>query len=178
MKLHEPIELKTWSLIKDEAMALLNDQCWDYRSERLFRMPMSGFTFDEVNKELSEKGMPRIGMWTIFARGAGRAQSIHCDAFSLTERVDSGLVVPVLGVIGSKMQWFSEDGLTMHTISNPDGKSTLFRCVASKPPTVIEEIEVTTPILARLCVPHRAVASAFTPRAVVSIKLQGNPKLL
>jgi len=178
MKLYEPIQLKTWQLIKDEAMNLLEDQAWDHRSERLYRMPMHGHAFDEVSKELAEKGLPRIGIWTIFARGPRGVQQIHVDAFSQQERVNSGIIVPVLGTTRSKMQWFSEEGTDFQAVQTPDKKSYYFRNFSKEIPKMIEELEIFEPIIAKISMPHRAVASDFSARAVVSIKLVGNPELL
>lgn len=45
-------------------------------------------------------------------------------------------------------------------------------------PTVIDELEILETTIVKLDVPHRAIASAEKPRAVVSIKFIGNPVLI
>lgn len=177
MKFYRPIDLKTAEIIRIAALKQMAD-LWDFHSERLMRMPLHGEVFTSVNQELQDLGMPPIGMWSIFARGPGHEQAVHCDATSPTERVNSGLIVPVLGTKGSKMQWLDESGLELRNVMNPDGKSSLFKCVSFTELRVLEEVEVVEPLIATLCIPHRALASPTHPRAVVSIKLLGNPILL
>ena len=176
MKLHAPFHLAAEQQIKDAALALLQAE-WDFKTERLLRMPMEGSLFDSVNDELNSKGYPPISIWTIFARGANNEQVIHADAASSTVRVNTGIIIPVLGTAGSKMQWYDENDMDFRNVLNADKRSTLFLKVSEGMPRLIEELEVTESILANVSIPHRAIASN-TPRAVVSIKLVGNPILL
>jgi hypothetical protein len=132
-----------------------------------------------VNAEFKHLGFGEIAIWTIFARGKNGIQNIHCDAYDKNTRVKSGLIIPVMGTIGSKMQWIDEKSIMLKQVMVRDGLSSLFTAVGRHHDiTILDEIELCEPIIARLDVPHRAVASADSPRAVVSIKLRGNPDLL
>lgn len=178
MKLYAPLKLSTTPLIQEAATKLMQEQ-WDYRTEKLLRLPLDGVLADAVNAELRGLHLPKIAIWTVFARGTAQTQVIHCDAFNETKRIDYGIIIPVLGTKGSRMQWFDETNMTLTNVPNRDGKSTLFRmtkCLGE--PRIIEELEVTESIIARISIPHRAVAALDSPRAVVSIKLCGNPQLL
>lgn len=166
----------TAPLIKRAAIAQMMAE-WNFKSEALLRMRMTGDLIDEVNAEFESIGLGQIAIWTIFARGPLGKQNIHVDAASEKMRVHSAVIIPVMGAEGSKMQWFDEGGMTLVNVPNADGKSTLFRKSSPGIPPLLEELQIDSPIIARVDVPHRAVASK-EPRAVVSIKLMGNPELL
>jgi hypothetical protein len=167
--LYKPINLETEELIRNLALEILQTK-WNFVSEQLFRLPFTGVDYIRAYEELRDKRFGEIGMWTIFARGMGGHQNIHKDD------AHSGFIIPVTGTVGSKMQWFNEEGLVFKKIMNRDGK-TAFHSLSAGTPEIIQELEVTKSIIANVGVPHRAVAGQ-TPRAVVSIKMKGNPKLL
>lgn len=167
--LFKPLKLETEGIIK--ALAEVTLKQWNFKTERLLRLPLSGQEFDSVNEELERIGIGRISVWTIFARGAGEHQNIHKDA------AHAGLIIPILGTANSKMQWFDESAATFKKIFNPDGKTFYYTKNSVGTPPIIFEMAITETIIANVSVPHRAVAGD-TPRAVVSIKMAGNPKLL
>lgn len=169
MILFKPLKLETEGIIKALAEETLKQ--WDFKTERLLRLPLSGQEFDSVNMELEQIGVGRIAIWTIFARGPHGHQNIHKDA------AHSGIIIPILGTLNSKMQWFDESKATFKKIFNPDGKTFYYTKSSVGTPPIIHEMAITDTVIANVGVPHRAVAGD-TPRAVVSIKMVGNPKLL
>lgn len=176
--LHKPISLTCLAELQSRANKIISDE-WNFKSEKLIRLPLEGELFDLVNDECVDMGFNSISIWTIFVRAENNQQKIHCDAYSKSERVKFGLVIPVFGTLNSKMQWFDESNMELKSIQNPDNLSSLF--ILNKitgQPKVLQELEIVEPIIARLDVPHRAVASSASPRAIISIKFIGNPDLL
>ena len=177
MELYRPFFLQTADLIREEAKRRLTEEAWDYRSEKIIRMRNDDYTGREVNKELASLELPKLGLWSIFARGPYEKQIIHVDAIGFDTRVNSGFIVPVMGCKGSKFQWFDETEIDLTPVYQQDKRSTLFKKISPNQPQMIDELEVLETHICRLNVPHRAVAGP-EPRVIVSIKLFGNPVLI
>lgn len=175
---YKPVHLDTSAEIKAHAMMLM-EQGWDFASEVLLRMPKSGPLYDKVNVETVAKGFGRISSWTIFCRGPYHKQMIHVDAMSKAERIDYGLLLPICGCDCSVMQWFDAEAARLLPMINPDGQTYLLRDVSGRDANTdaIAEVRITEDMIVNVGIPHRAVAGHL-PRAALSIKFAGNPKLL
>lgn len=154
------------------------DENWNYAQEKIFRLPLSGELFDAMNTELETMGLPQIGVWSIFARGPKHIQVIHSDFFDDHTRINNAIIIPVLGTTGSKFQWFKDENHSTFKILLPDKKTHYHHTIFNGKPEIIEELEITEPIIANVRNPHRAVAADSQPRAIVSIKLKNNPFIL
>lgn len=170
------IYLTSYADVRDYAMNFLVDN-WDFKTERIFRLPHNEI-YEMLNRECTSLNMPNIAIWSIFARGRGQQQIIHSDCAYNGDRVNSAIILPITGTQGSRFQWFSDKEATLKKISTPDSKSSYYAVFYETVPEPIAELEILNPTIINVRNPHRAIASQSLPRAIISMKFEGNPDLL
>lgn len=174
--LYKPFILDCYDQIKDLSLTYLGEH-WDFKKESIIRIPTNTLIYKLLNNEFTIKKLPPILGCSIFARGARNIQTIHYDCMPDGEKCHSGIIIPIVGSENSKFQWFDES-MKVVKLLTPDKKSYFYKAIFETQPIPTCELEVIHPIIAKIDVPHRAISSNTSARAILSIKFVGNPILL
>lgn len=172
MNHHMPLTFDGWERIRDYGQQVL-DECHWRGDERI--MPMHPYfrpQFNDVRHILLEIGL-EMDSWLIFARPSQHTQILHSDCAG-GERALCALNVPIVGGVGSRMEWFADRPMTM--VRAADGYSARYYVPESDGDAEPIETAFFTegPMLVDVYNPHRVV-SGDKARAVVSVRFFRNP---
>jgi len=182
MDLYIKYKLKCNDIVKDYCQLLLDEQ-WDYKTEKIFRIPEQALIISMLNAEMHELGLPSVRAVSIFCRGIFNRQLIHKDTNNDEYEIcHSGFYIPLL-TTDSKLVWFNPDaGVDIKDITpaneNSHSAITTVLSVAYDRPQehIVGEYEEIDPVIIRTDVPHRA-ESGGSPRAAIAIRLVSNVDL-
>ncbi len=180
---HKYVMYKLFHLdcFKNIQISALNElnTTWDFKTEKIIRISNQHYIYKILSDEFKSLDLPDMLGCSIFSRGPNQTQVLHCDSMPNGDKVNSAIIIPIIGTVNSKFQWFSNDGATILQLPTPDKKSIFYKVIYPLGiPNPIAEIEILEPILANVRNPHRAISSKTSPRAVISIKFIGNPFLI
>lgn len=180
-----PMHIICESLVRYEARRFVATH-WDASQKtQVFRMPLKGDAYECLDQELASKRLPPILNWTLFVRHKGNIQAIHADASAMNgyDRGLSSINIPIFGTEGSIMEWFDESECTLKRIEErvtyrPDPLVYWGLEHPDREYTPIASVEIDRCYAVNVSVPHRVIASDSQDRAVLTVRLYGNPDIL
>ena len=131
-----------------------------------------------LNAELINLKLPMSYGVTIFKRKFDSISpyKVHVDSSSHEEVgiINASIVIPVEGFENTFMYWM--DGLYDQQLSFTENKIPFRRIVWRSLPKLMAKVEITSPTLCRVNIPHSATSRIDgTYRTILSIRLSGNP---
>jgi hypothetical protein len=125
---------------------------------------------DTINSELNSYGMPGVSYADSYLRRKGSKQYLHVDGHE--HQIFCAINIPLMGTTNSGFQYYGGD----YEIVEKTAKGLRWlEPVWNGEPQLLEDLELTTPHLVRVDVPHMAVANAAEDRWILSIRFLGNP---
>ena len=187
MKLYEKINIELEQFAYDEVKecilnkikpgvgnVILDGIVKQYRLYLRGSTELSKETVDSINNTLTKHNLPVMHNILAFARRTqkGNYQALHIDEND-TQIFNSSIIFPVTGCDNAYMYWangnYSRE-LTTHPSNNT--KYSLLKWHSDI--TVLDEVEITSPTVVRVDIPHDAYTNNIWPRVIFSIRLVEN----
>lgn len=175
MSIYFPYRLDCQNLLVVEAIDQLRSKWTNTNRGFTFSVQFTRNTKLILDQELSQKKLPAFFYATCFARPAKNQQSIHVDGTGGTTH--ASLNIPLMGCENSMMEWFSGSyQVVKKNYIDQSGQTIHFQEVIwSSDPTVVAALELRESHWLRVDVPHRTTANDTELRAVLCLRLVGNP---
>jgi len=187
MKLYEKINISLEQFVVDEIKECIRNKIietvpngWDPGMLRQFRLylgdqsSISNTAVISINKTLTEHNLPTMHNILAFARTTvkGHNSTLHIDENDTTI-FKSSIIFPVEGCENSFMYW-AIGSYNSNLTTHPTNGTKYSLLTWNSDVVILDELEITTPTVVRVDIPHDAYTNNEWPRIIFSIRLREN----
>lgn len=185
MKLYEKINISLDKFVLDEIKKCITSnlkgpgaiQKGSLKQFRLYLKGESALTqlaVDSINNTLTKHNLPEMHNILAFARlnNKGSYGTLHIDENDTTV-FKSSIIFPVEGCENSFMYW-AIGSYNSNMTTHPSNGTKYSLLTWNSDVVILDELEITTPTVVRVDIPHDAYTNNEWPRVVFSIRLREN----